>query len=114
MGAAGLDMRCDAHHRSTLLSAQKDSQEPWHAGNAGMLGVQTAIMNLSPKWTLIYFFYWDIFDGFPRRLSGKESACQCRRLGFSPWSWEDHLEKEMAIHSSTLAWKIPWTEEPGT
>ena len=26
---------------------------------------------------------------------------------------EDALEKEMAIHSSTLAWKIPWTEEPG-
>ena len=28
--------------------------------------------------------------------------------------WEDPLEKEMAIHSSTVAWKIPWTEEPGT
>ena len=27
--------------------------------------------------------------------------------------WEDLLEKEMATHSSTLAWKIPWTEEPG-
>ena len=27
--------------------------------------------------------------------------------------WEDPLEKEMAIHSSTVAWKIPWTEEPG-
>ena len=27
--------------------------------------------------------------------------------------WEDHLEKEMATHSSILAWKAPWTEEPG-
>ena len=27
--------------------------------------------------------------------------------------WEDSLEKEMAIHSSILAWKIPGTEEPG-
>ena len=27
--------------------------------------------------------------------------------------WEDPLEKEMAIHSSSLAWEIPWTEEPG-
>ena len=27
--------------------------------------------------------------------------------------WEDPLEKEMAIHSSTIAWKIPWREEPG-
>ena len=33
---------------------------------------------------------------------------QVRSLG-----WEDPLEKEMAIHSRTLAWKIPWTEEPG-
>ena len=28
-------------------------------------------------------------------------------------SWEDALEKEMAAHSSILAWKIPWTAEPG-
>ena len=27
--------------------------------------------------------------------------------------WEDILEKEMATHSSILAWRIPWTEEPG-
>ena len=33
---------------------------------------------------------------------------QVRFLG-----WEDPLEKEMATHSSILAWKIPWTEEPG-
>jgi len=28
-------------------------------------------------------------------------------------SWEDPLEKGMATHSSTLTWRIPWTEEPG-
>ena len=33
---------------------------------------------------------------------------QVRSLG-----WEDPLEKEMATHSSILAWKIPWKEEPG-
>ena len=27
--------------------------------------------------------------------------------------WEDSLEKEIATHSSILAWEIPWTEEPG-
>ena len=27
--------------------------------------------------------------------------------------WEDPLEKKMAIYSITIAWKIPWTEEPG-
>ena len=34
-----------------------------------------------------------------------------------PWvqflGWEDPLEEEMAIHYSVLAWRIPWTEEPG-
>ena len=33
---------------------------------------------------------------------------QVRSLG-----WEDPLEKEVATHSSILAWRIPWTEEPG-
>ena len=28
-------------------------------------------------------------------------------------SWEDPLEKRMATHSNVLAWRIPWTEEPG-
>ena len=54
-------------------------------------------------------------DGFPRRCSGKESACQCRRHrrdGFD-LGQEDPLEKGMATHSSILAWEIPWTEEPG-
>ena len=32
---------------------------------------------------------------------------------FPSLGWEDPLEKEMAIHSSILAWIIPWTEEPG-
>ena len=30
-----------------------------------------------------------------------------------PIHWEDPLEKGMATHSSILAWRIPWTEEPG-
>ena len=42
-----------------------------------------------------------------RRLSTMRET-RVRALG-----WEDPLEKEMAIHSSTIAWKIPWTEEPG-
>ena len=42
-----------------------------------------------------------------KRLSAMQET-QVRSLG-----WEDPLEKEMAIQSSILAWKIPWTEEPG-
>ena len=42
-----------------------------------------------------------------------------KRLSTTRETWvpslgqEDLLEEEMAIHSSTVAWKIPWTEEPG-
>ena len=58
-----------------------------------------------------------IFSDFPGGARGKEPACQCRghkRLGFDPWvRREDSLLKEMAIHSSILAWRILWTEEPG-
>ena len=36
-----------------------------------------------------------------------------RETRIRPLCWEDPLEKEMAIHSSTIAWKIPWTEMPG-
>ena len=44
--------------------------------------------------------------GFPDGSAGKESACNAGDLGR-----EDPLEKAMATHSSTLAWKIPLTED---
>ena len=57
-------------------------------------------------------FWW---EGFSDGSNGKESACntdmqeaQVRSLG-----QEYPLEREMATHSSTLAWEIPWTEELG-
>ena len=45
-------------------------------------------------------------------LEGKASTCNAGDLGSTPGS-EDPLEKEMVTHSSILAWKIPWMEEPG-
>ena len=36
-----------------------------------------------------------------------------QETGVRSLGWEDPLEKEMAIYSRTIAWKIPWTEEPG-
>ena len=50
--------------------------------------------------------------GFPGGLDGKESACNEGDLGLIPGG-EDSLEKGIASHSSILAWRIPWTEEPG-
>ena len=49
--------------------------------------------------------------GLSRWLSGKESICNAGDLGSV--GWEDPLGNEMANPSSILAWKIPWTEEPG-
>ena len=47
----------------------------------------------------------------PRWLSGKEYASNAGDAGLI--CQEDPLEKEMATHSSILAWEIPWTEKPG-
>ena len=65
---------------------------------------------------LIYTTYAEQFYvyppwGFPGGLDGKASACNAGDLGSIPGSGRS-LEKEMAIYSSTLAWKIPWMEEP--
>ena len=57
--------------------------------------------------------------GFPGGAGSKEPTCQCNRRDkkkketqFPSLSLEDPLEKEMATRSSTLAWRIPWIEDP--
>ena len=61
-----------------------------------------------------FFIGLFVYYGLPGWLNVKESTCnagdietQVRSLG-----WENPLEKEMATHSSILAWEIPWLEEP--
>ena len=54
----------------------------------------------------------------PQWLTGQRVCLQCRRRRhrrwrFNPLGWEDPLEEAIATHSSTLAWRIPWTEKPG-
>ena len=56
--------------------------------------------------------------GFPDGSDSKESAYNAGDLGLIPGSGrsldrEDPLEKGMGTHSNILAWRIPWTEEPG-
>ena len=59
----------------------------------------------------IYIIHTSYILGFPVGSDSKESACNAgdpvQSLG-----QEDPLEKGMATHSSTLDWRIPWTEEP--
>ena len=52
------------------------------------------------------------FGGFPGGSEVKVSASNAGDPG-SILGWEDPLEKELATHSSILAWEIPWTDEPG-
>ena len=52
-------------------------------------------------------YYNKLVAQLVKNLPAVQETC-VRSLG-----WEDPLEKEMATHSSILAWKISWTEEPG-
>ena len=59
-----------------------------------------------------------VYGGSPGGASGEDVTCQCRRQRereMRHWSlgWEDPLVKGLATHSSILARRIPWTEEPG-
>ena len=62
------------------------------------------------SWDLCFAYLCS--PGLPRWLRGKESACQCRRCGLSPWvgkiPWRRAWQPTPA-----LIWRIPWTEEPG-
>ena len=66
-----------------------------------------------PNFSLLYSI--TIFSFIPGGSVVKNlpaNARRCRRPEFKPCQ-EDRLEKGMATHSSILAWRIPWTEEPG-
>ena len=51
--------------------------------------------------------------GLPWRLRQWRIWLQCGRRRFSPWVSKIPLEIGMVVHSSILAWRIPWPEEPG-
>ena len=55
----------------------------------------------------IIAFWASLVAQMVKRLSAMQET-RVQSLG-----WEDPLEKEMVTHSSILAWKFPWTEEPG-
>ena len=64
---------------------------------------------------LLLFNIYNVLGELSGWLSGKESACQCRRcrrLQVQSLGQEDVLEEEMETYSSIFAWEVPWTEEP--
>ena len=62
---------------------------------------------LNEAWGFVYDLRASLVAQTVKRLPAVQET-QVQSLG-----WEDTPEKEMATHSSTLAWKIPWTEKPG-
>ena len=84
-------------------------------GTAGEVVRDTSPTSCSPVHSPNYhlcFVDYNALNELPQLLSGKESTCN-EETCIQPLGWEDPLEEEMAIHSSFLAWEIPWTEEPG-
>ena len=65
----------------------------------------------------LWLWPWDlvICSNQPSHLGGSEvkNPLTMQETSIRSLDWEDSLEKEMATHSSILAWRIPWTEEPG-
>ena len=51
--------------------------------------------------------------GFPQQVKNLTAMQEMQETQILSLGWEDPLEEEMATHSSILAWRIPWTEEPG-
>ena len=68
---------------------------------------------LSSTVTRSFYLEMSLNISLPCWLRWQGICLQCRRPVFHPLGWEEPLEKEMATHSSILAWRIPWTEEPG-
>ena len=54
----------------------------------------------------------DCFYAFILRAQSAKCLSAIQEIHFQSLGQEDPLEKEMATHSSVLAWEIPWTEEP--
>ena len=74
---------------------------------------QATVTGITKSWTLNDLH----FTSLPRGASLVVQRVKCLPAMQETWvqslGQEDPLEKEMATHSSTLAWKIPWTEKPG-
>ena len=65
-----------------------------------------------PFWGLFFHLLFMVYFDFPGGSEGKVSACNVGDLGSIPGLGKSP-GKEMVIHSSILAWKIPWMEKPG-
>ena len=93
------------------------TSDGWSRSNQKLEHLRTSRISLSLVLEALWGFFsvWASLSfslGFPGGSDGKESAAVWETW-VQPLAWEDPLEKGTAAHSSILAWRIPWTEEPG-
>ena len=85
--------------------------------NCELPNVQAGFRNGRGTRDQIASIYWIILKAKGSRISLVAQTVKRLPAVWKTWvqplGWEDLLRKEMATHSSNLAWKIPWTEEPG-
>ena len=84
--------------------------------------MDSVVRGVAKSWTRLSDFHFHVcpvtlrYLGLPGGASGKGPACQCMRCerwGFDPWFGIHPWRRAVATHFSILAWRIPWTEEPG-
>ena len=97
---------------STLRSGQVEilREGPWLCYLVLAAYPTLAISSWRPSPSAMRNYLFSSLD-FPGGSDGKSICLQCGRPGFDPWVRKIPLEKEMATHSRTLAWKIPWMDE---
>ena len=82
----------------------------WPAAGLGALSVAVPAWDLLKKVTFIIFY---LHQEIPYVAQTVKSLPTMRETQVQSLGREDPLEKEVATHSRILAWKIPWTEDPG-
>ena len=106
-----------------LIPGQKDSMEegkatyscisawriPWTEEPSGLQSMGSQSQTQLKQFSTHVCKVWSSLVAQMAKCLPATQKTRVRSLG-----WEDPLEKEMATHSSTLAWKIPWTKEPGS
>ena len=112
-----------SHIASGFFLLVEPPGKPKNTGVGSLSFLQRIFPTQESNWSVLHcrqILYQLSYQGrvysFPGGTSGKESICKCGRwktCWFDPWVGKIPWRKEMVTHSSILAWRIPWTEEPG-
>ena len=74
--------------------------------------IRSNFLSIQVFWVFFFFFTFLFYIGNSGSSESKNPP-EMRETWVWSLDWDDSLEKGMATHSSILAWRIPWTEEPG-